>query len=128
MYVDDVIGVIVQQYYQNKNSTRIMSKHKLPCTRCGTMVSPTWRPGPCGTSSLCNQCGVQYMRRQGRPRMIDLIMSENNPIWMERDPASLQWRETKAADIRDKRIYTWLQHEIERVDFVKNKKRKLVNC
>ena len=60
--------------------------------------------------------------------MIDLIMSENNPIWMERDTASLQWKETKTADIRDKRINTWLQHEIERVDFVNNKKRKLVNC
>ena len=126
--LDEVIGLIIQQYYQNKNTNRIMSKHRLPCTRCGTLVSSTWRPGPCGTSSLCNRCGVLYMRRQGKPRMIDLIMSDEFPIWMERDSSSLQWQETKMADTKDKRIHTWLQHEMERVEFVKSKKRKFVEC
>ncbi len=126
MNLDQVVGFIIQQYYMNNESSKIMSRHKLPCTHCGTFISSTWRPGPCGTSSLCNTCGVQYMRRQGRPRMIDLVMDEGKPVWMERDSSTLQWRVQHDADVKDKRIHQWSDHETERIEFVESKKRKFI--
>lgn len=128
MNLDQLVGFIIQQYYQSNGSSKIMSRHKLPCTRCSAFISSTWRPGPCGTSSLCNTCGVQYMRRQGRPRMIDLVMDEGRPVWMARDSATLQWHAQHAADIKDKRIYQWSNHETERMEFVESKKRKFIEC
>ncbi len=127
MNLDQVVGFIIQQYYHSRTEAKIMSRHKLPCTRCGTFVSSTWRPGPCGTSSLCNTCGVQYMRRQGRPRMIDLVMDEGQAVWMSRNPGTLQWREERVADLKDVRIRQWSNHETERIEFVESKKRKFVD-
>lgn len=127
MNIDQIVGFIIQQYYRENGTCKLMSRQKLPCTRCRTLVSSTWRPGPCGTSSLCNTCGVQYMRRQGRPRMVDLIVDEGRPIWMERDSSSLQWKETHNADDKDTRIRQWKNHETERLEFVENKKRKFIS-
>tara|TARA_B100000795_G_scaffold253812_1_gene224238 strand:+ start:205 stop:387 length:183 start_codon:yes stop_codon:yes gene_type:complete len=58
--------------------------------------------------------------------MIDLVIDEGQPVWMERDSATLQWRIQHAADIKDKRIRQWSNHEIERIEFVENKKRKFI--
>lgn len=127
MNLDQLVGFIIQQYYQCAGTSKIMSRRKLPCTRCQTFISSTWRPGPCGTSSLCNTCGVQYMRRQGRPRMIDLVMDEGQPVWMERDSATLQWCVQHTADIKDERIHQWSNHETERIEFVESKKRKFID-
>lgn len=125
--VDEVVGIIINEYYKTQQKTQqIMSKKRMPCTRCRTHISPTWRPGPCGTSSLCNKCGLMYMVRNYRPRMIDLVMSDGKPTWMERRKDSLQWHESLAADTKDPRIQTWAQQEEERVDFVNSKKRKFV--
>jgi len=126
MHLDEVVGFIIQQYYAQYPVKQTMSRHKLPCTRCRTLVSSTWRPGPCGTSSLCNKCGVQYMRRQGKPRMIDLVRDDDRTVWMERDPSSLQWKETREADMIDRRIQQWSNHETERLEYIQSKKRKFV--
>lgn len=128
MHIDEVVGYIISEYYKQKNVTqKVMSRQKLPCTRCGVLMSTTWRPGPCGASSLCNACGVMYMVRNQRPRMIDLVLSEERAVWMERAADSFQWLESKEADMKDPRIQRWYAHEEERVDFVESKKRKFVD-
>jgi len=126
MHLDDIVGLIIQSYYKDSSQSSCMSRHKLPCTRCGAYLSSTWRPGPCGTSSLCNACGVQYMIRGERPRMVDLVMDDGRPVWMERIPETFQWRESYEADVRDKRIRDWTKHEEERIQFVESKKRKFI--
>ncbi|KAG2449111.1 hypothetical protein HYH02_005859 [Chlamydomonas schloesseri] len=32
------------------------------CTQCGTQTTPVWRAGPHGPKTLCNACGVRYMK------------------------------------------------------------------
>lgn len=32
------------------------------CTACGTQTTPVWRTGPYGPKTLCNACGVRYMK------------------------------------------------------------------
>lgn len=128
MHLDEVVGFIISEYYKQKNDTqKVMSRHKLPCTRCRDVTSTAWRPGPCGASSLCNACGVMFMVRNQRPRMIDLVFSEERAVWMERASDSLQWVESKEADMKDSRIQRWCAHEEERLDFVESKKRKFVD-
>ena len=126
MLLDEIVGMVIQSYYKEKqNKKSCMSRQKLPCTRCKALLSSTWRPGPCGTASLCNACGVQYMVRGPRPRMIDLVRSEGRVIWVERTDSG-KWDESHPADMNDLRIRKWAQHEEERVDFVESKKRKFV--
>jgi len=125
--VDEVVGLIIHKYYKEKKSKQnVMSRQKMPCTRCGVHISPTWRPGPCGTSSLCNACGLMYMVRNKRPRMVDLVLSGGEAVWMERDASNLQWYESFRADAKDPRVCTWLAQETDRLEFVKRKKRKYV--
>lgn len=127
MNIDQVVGLIINEYFKCKGSKKnIMSRHKLPCTYCKALFSPTWRPGPCGTSSLCNACGLLYMNRKDRPRMIDLVVCEGRAVWMQRCPETLQWYQSKIADKKDHRIARWTDHEEERVHFVESKKRKFV--
>jgi len=131
MALDDVVSFIVQRYFSLTKDGMNMSRFKLPCTRCRTMVSTTWRPGPCGTSSLCNTCGVQYMERAGRPRMVDLVLQEDGQaVWLKRDPGTFQWRKDCVSDPNDKRIMAWAQQESERVHFTQKqrKKRKIARC
>jgi len=126
MHLDEVVGLIIQKFFKERGLKDCMSRHRLPCTRCRVLTSSTWRPGPCGTSSLCNACGLQYMERGTRPRMIDLVCDEDRVIWMERDPETFQWSESSEADDSDFRLARWRRHEEERVDFVESKKRKFV--
>jgi len=60
--------------------------------------------------------------------MIDLVMDEGKPVWMERDSSTLQWQVQVQynADIQDKRIRQWSNHETERIEFVESKKRKFI--
>lgn len=127
MHVDLVVGYLIQKYYEAHPIKQTMSRHKLPCTRCRAVVSSTWRPGPCGTASLCNKCGVQYMRRQGKPRMIDLVRDGDRTLWVQRDAKSFQWEETQEADMKDRRITQWSHHETERLEYIQSKKRKFVH-
>lgn len=124
--VDEVCGHIINEFYKQQSKQNVMSRQRLPCTKCRTHTSPTWRPGPCGTSSLCNKCGLMYMVRNHRPRMIELVMSDGQPTWLERKPDSLQWCESFQADLKDSRIRKWSLHEEDRLDFVQSKKRKCV--
>lgn len=126
MQLDHIVGQIIQEYYKQSSATKIMSRQKLPCTRCRTHVSSTWRPGPCGTASLCNSCGVKYMVRPPRPRMTDLVLEGNRCIWMARQSDTLQWEEYQEADQKDPRIQLWFEQEKERTDYVESKKRKFV--
>jgi hypothetical protein len=32
------------------------------CSQCGTQIPPAWRAGPQGPKTLCNACGVRWMR------------------------------------------------------------------
>jgi hypothetical protein len=32
------------------------------CSQCGTQTTPVWRAGPQGPKTLCNACGVRYMK------------------------------------------------------------------
>jgi len=32
------------------------------CTSCGTNTTPEWRKGPSGPKTLCNACGLQYVK------------------------------------------------------------------
>lgn len=32
------------------------------CTQCSTTTTPVWRAGPCGPKTLCNACGVRWMK------------------------------------------------------------------
>jgi len=126
--LDQVCGLIISEYYKQQQSPiqNVMNKRKMPCTRCGVHVSPTWRPGPCGTSSLCNRCGLLYMVRNQRPRMVDLVLSNTEAVWMERDANTLHWSISIRADTKDSRIRAWMDHEEERSQFVQSKKRKFV--
>lgn len=58
--------------------------------------------------------------------MIDLVRDDDRTVWMERDPSSLQWKETREADMIDRRIQQWSNHETERLEYIKSKKRKFV--
>jgi late competence protein required for DNA uptake (superfamily II DNA/RNA helicase) len=130
MQLDAIVGKIVQAYYNSKSCDKkslTMSRHKLPCTRCGVYLSSAWRPGPCGTSSLCNACGVMYMVRGERPRMIDMVLVEDKCVWTERRQDTYQWHEYKEADIKDKRVSLWIQQEKERQGYVESKKRKFIS-
>ena len=41
----------------------------MPCCRnCGTTNTPLWRGGPEGPKTLCNACGVRYMKTNKKPR------------------------------------------------------------
>lgn len=130
MYVDDIVGLIVQMYYQQSKETKTMSRHKLPCTRCRVNVATTWRPGPCGSASLCNRCGILWTTRPSRPRMVDLVVSDGAPVWVERDSKSMEWTKTNNADIRDDRVKIWLHNETEKLNYIQtnNKKRKFAHC
>ena len=68
-----------------------------------------------------------YMRRPPRPRMVDLVMDEDRCVWMARNQQTLQWYEDREADMKDKRVSTWVRQEKERNAYVESKKRKFVN-
>jgi hypothetical protein len=36
------------------------------CSQCGTQVTPVWRAGPLGPKTLCNACGVRWMKQSKR--------------------------------------------------------------
>jgi len=66
------------------------------------------------------------MVRNQRPRMVDLVLSNTEAVWMERDANTLHWSISKRADTKDSRIRAWMDHEEERSQFVQSKKRKFV--
>lgn len=130
MNIDDVIGLLIQAYYNQINETKTMSRHKLPCTRCRVSVATTWRPGPCGSASLCNRCGILWTARPKRPRMVDLVVAGGEPIWVERDTKSMEWVKTNSADMQDNRVRLWFHNENEKLNYIhmNNKKRKIAYC
>ena len=107
--VDKFINFI--DIINNKDDKLVTSRTKLPCTYCNVKQSTTWRPGPCGPSTLCNKCGVAYMDSGRRNRTIELIMKGKNAIWCKRDTASWSWKEDHAAPNNDPRVLQWIRHE-----------------
>lgn len=97
----------------------VQSKPKAPCTYCSTTDSPTWRPGPCGTGTLCNTCGVKYMDSGKRQRQIDLVLKRNVPVWVKKDPTSWMWKEDKEAPKDDSRVINWMNREKMRLTLTK---------
>ena len=59
--------------------------------------------------------------------MVDLVMDEGRCVWMARHQDTLQWYEDREADIKDKRVVTWVRQEKERNAHVESKKRKFVD-
>ena len=123
----EVIDSFIQYLINSKTNT----KHKLPCTFCGTCLSTTWRPGPAGASSLCNKCGVYYMDTGGRKRSIDLVLQKGKPVWVKKDLATWEWKPQHDANIEDLRIIDWMSRETVRNNIISNmnptplKKRRL---
>lgn len=137
--LNKVVSRIIQDYHRKSifleepgmgGKRGSMSRFKKPCTRCHTMVSPTWRPGPCGSSTLCNACGVLYMDREHRTRMVDLILHGAKPMWISRDTKNFQWALHREANLKDERIRKWTDHEIERQSLrdIERKRRKIACC
>lgn len=137
--LNKVVSRIIQDYHRKSifleepgmcGKRGSMSRFKKPCTRCHTMVSPTWRPGPCGSSTLCNACGVLYMDREHRTRMVDLILHGAKPMWISRNTKNFQWALHREANLKDERIRKWTDHEMERQSLrdVERKRRKIACC
>lgn len=59
--------------------------------------------------------------------MIDLVRDGDRTLWVQRDAKSFQWQETKEADMKDRRIKQWSNHETERLEYIHSKKRKFVH-
>jgi hypothetical protein len=115
--VDAFIRFLITQANSKPIST---SRTKLPCTYCSIQESTTWRPGPCGPSTLCNKCGVMYMDTGKRHRQIDLIMSKNCAMWVKKDQSCWLWKEDKQAPVSDPRVLSWIQRESIRVKLTKD--------
>ena len=90
------------------------SRSKLPCTYCSITKSPTWRPGPCGPSTLCNKCGVLYMNSGNRTRNIDLLCKQGKPVWYRRNPTTWDWKAEKEISMDDPRVSAWYHREMRR--------------
>ena len=51
-------GVCATDVYVMANG----KKMRRGCLHCGTVKTPQWRMGPEGKKTLCNACGVRYMK------------------------------------------------------------------
>jgi len=45
-----------------------LDKTTRKCTNCGTNATPEWRKGPAGPHTLCNACGLHFMKAQRREK------------------------------------------------------------
>jgi hypothetical protein len=118
MNIEQICNLMIKHYTMTPNQ----GKKKQQCSCCGTIESLTWCPGPTGSSSLCNACGLQYKKNGERPRMIDLVLVGETAKWIKRNNTTLKWKEWDANQT-DPRIIEWKQYEMN--NFVKSKKRKL---
>lgn len=116
MSVDGAVHYFTTLYHNHRLKSRErVSRTGFPCTLCGIDVSSTWRPGPCGASTLCNACGLRYMNSKSRERCIDLILRNNcQAVWVEKCNTTCQWKEMFEADPDDERIQRWVNHQLER--------------
>jgi hypothetical protein len=57
----------------SKEEKKYSEKHSsVTCKHCGTKTTPLWRTGPSGSKSLCNACGLKWLRkRKGLERKKD---------------------------------------------------------
>ncbi|KAG2482202.1 hypothetical protein HYH03_018847 [Edaphochlamys debaryana] len=49
------------------------------CVECGATQTPQWREGPAGPKTLCNACGVRYVRAQQRANKRAVAMGLPRP-------------------------------------------------
>lgn len=49
------------------------------CVECGATQTPQWREGPAGPKTLCNACGVRYVRAQQRANKRAVSMGSSRP-------------------------------------------------
>jgi hypothetical protein len=124
MNIDQICALILEQYSNIQQNIKLRNKN-YQCSCCKTNSSLTWRPGPVGSGTLCNACGLQYKKSTSRPRMLDMVLVGETATWIKRDIITFEWIEL-AADQNDPRIMEWKQHEMNKNSFVKSKKRKLI--
>jgi hypothetical protein len=134
--LDIVVNFIIEKF-TNNDRLRLRStfgpegpshtSRELPCSCCRTYVSPTWRPGPAGSGTLCNVCGLNYKKRDDRPRIIDLVLVNNTAMWMQRNKSSFQWEKMRTAIPNDPRIISWKESELDKINYSKSKKRKFLS-
>lgn len=130
--LDIVVNFIIEKFTNTNTKKSHGSRgsgkiRDLPCSCCRTYSSPTWRPGPVGSGTLCNTCGLHYKKRDDRPRMIDLVLVNNRVTWMKRNKSSLQWETMYMANEDDPRIMSWKESEIDKINYSKSKKRKYIS-
>jgi hypothetical protein len=51
------------------------------CSECGTGDTPSWRRGADGARTLCNACGLQFIRRVKKEERLEVLKN-----WREGDP------------------------------------------
>eukprot|EP00026_Physarum_polycephalum_P009110 Phypoly_transcript_09221.p1 GENE.Phypoly_transcript_09221~~Phypoly_transcript_09221.p1 ORF type:complete len:422 (+),score=64.54 Phypoly_transcript_09221:86-1267(+) len=56
----------ISDYKKRKRGRPPLEKDSRLCTNCGTAETPEWRKGPLGPHTLCNACGLQWMKAQKR--------------------------------------------------------------
>mmetsp|Transcript_2314 Transcript_2314/g.8231 ORF Transcript_2314/g.8231 Transcript_2314/m.8231 type:complete len:92 (-) Transcript_2314:57-332(-) len=73
--------VFVQETGVPKKSTsprRLPTPSSPQCQRCNTRTTPLWRRGPDGTKSLCNACGLQFLRHVQKEKALEKKTSKND--------------------------------------------------
>jgi len=51
-------------FQKRKRGRPPLEKSSRMCKTCGAKSTPEWRRGPCGPHTLCNACGLQFMKHQ----------------------------------------------------------------
>ena len=108
--MDQIISELLDMY--NRECSRLYySRSGLCCTFCGCERSCTWRPGPCGSSTLCNSCGILYTTSGNRQRRIELVLRDSRALWVRLKEDGWTWEVDHEADSKDERISEWMNHE-----------------
>uniref|UniRef100_A0A7N0TJA2 GATA-type domain-containing protein n=1 Tax=Kalanchoe fedtschenkoi TaxID=63787 RepID=A0A7N0TJA2_KALFE len=77
--IDTTLKLGLPQFHREHSSPELIPKPKpkskgpkvVPgrvCEFCGCTETPTWRRGPSGPNTLCNRCGLRYMRNQKKAK------------------------------------------------------------
>eukprot|EP01115_Flamella_aegyptia_P010605 TRINITY_DN47214_c2_g1_i1.p1 TRINITY_DN47214_c2_g1~~TRINITY_DN47214_c2_g1_i1.p1 ORF type:complete len:87 (-),score=6.06 TRINITY_DN47214_c2_g1_i1:119-379(-) len=57
-------------------SLKSKKSHSRNCSVCKTKETPQWRNGPDGKKSLCNACGLHFIKMIKKERMVEINESQ----------------------------------------------------